>query len=79
MPGVFCYDVNQGNQSEAARPPEPEGINALQTKERRDANVCYIFGFNPICDIIGCPCWFVSSDLQGQRRIAAIVAPMTAR
>ena len=51
---------------------------ALQTQERRDANVCYICGVNPICDIIGCPCRFVPSNLQGQRRLAAIVPAMTA-
>lgn len=49
------------------------GGATLQTKERREANVYYIFGCDPVWNIHCHPDWAVLHGLQGQK-IAATTA-----
>lgn len=67
---VYFY---MGNLNEAVYPLRRVQKKTLQTKERRVANECYIFGFVPILYICCSPCQSVLSDFQGQK-IAAITA-----
>ena len=46
-----------------ANPPDQRG-------KEGDANVCYIFGFNPDRYLVGCPCQSHLRDFQG-KEIAA--------
>ena len=42
----------------------------IQRGKEGDANVCYIFGFNPDRYLVGCPCQSHLRDFQG-KEIAA--------
>lgn len=70
------YIDDRETGAKAARLPFSEG-SALQTKERGVANG-YIFGFIPVLYTIDCPCGSVLSDFQGQKKVAATTAIVTA-
>ena len=65
----ICYNLGMGNQSRAAYPLLRRG-NPPDERKEGDANVCYIFGFNPDRYLVGCPCQSHLRDFQG-KEIAA--------
>lgn len=61
---VVIMSAWETREPKAAYPPFAEGL-PLRMKERRDANVRYIFGFNPDRYTHCRPCQSDYSDFQG--------------
>lgn len=72
----ICYNLGMGNQSRAAYPLLRRGDPPDERKEG-DANVRYIFGFNPDRYLHCRSRWIVLHNLR-EKKIAATTAIVTA-
>ena len=72
---IRSYDIIQpGKPEPGGLPSFIGGANPPDERKEGDADVCYIFGFDPDRYIHLCPCWIVLYNFQGNTKIAAITA-----